>query len=531
MKLIGLDVGTKRIGVAKADTRVRIAIPVGTVEVNDGAEFNEIARIARLYGAEGFVIGLPRNVQGAETAQSDYVREFAKQLQEVMPSAKIRFQDETLTSVEAEARLKTKRTLGKNSGAKTYAKGDIDTESAVIILQDCLEHFANLAADRASASPQPQTASQSEAATKSGRQSSQSKTRHPLRALLCVLALLLLVAGGCFGFYQYSLTSVGAADAQCSNSTPFTVAEGETADSIAARLEQAQLIRSALVFRIYNQLHGTTADLKPGAYPLCASLSTPAIVDLLVAGPTDNVFSFTILPGSTIFDVQASLRQVGYSDEAITAAFTRDYSTEPALATLLATKPAAASLEGYLYGETYEFYKDETVDNILIRAMTELAHIVEQNGLVAAYEAQGLTLHQGITLASILQKESTANSTDYATVAQVLYKRLRSDTPLGADATVKYAIDLIDPDRQTYDNNAAALEVDSPYNTRKYPGLPPTPISNPGLAALLAAGSPADTDYLYFLTGDDGMMYYSSTESEHHQAIADHCQELCALAL
>ena len=131
MKIVGLDVGTRRIGVATADTNVRIAVPNTTVVVNNGFEFSEIARIARANNTDLFVLGLPRSNEGKETAQSDYVREFAKSLKRAIPGAKIRFQDESLTSVEAERRLKSRK--------KGYKKEEIDAEAASIILQDFIE--------------------------------------------------------------------------------------------------------------------------------------------------------------------------------------------------------------------------------------------------------------------------------------------------------------------------------------------------------------------------------------------------------
>ena len=108
MKLIALDVGTKRIGVAKADSAVRIAIPYSAVEV-DGNEFKKIASLARAWDINSFVIGLPRNSKGEETAQSKYVRKFAQVLKSEISGAKICFQDESLTSVEAEKRLKNRK--------------------------------------------------------------------------------------------------------------------------------------------------------------------------------------------------------------------------------------------------------------------------------------------------------------------------------------------------------------------------------------------------------------------------------------
>ena len=131
MRIIGLDVGTKRIGVAKADTSVRIAIPNGYVLVN-GQEIPEILRIARLNDTNFFVVGLPRSNDGNETAQSAYARKFADTLAASMPGARIYFQDESLTSVVAEERLKKRK--------KNFEKGEIDAEAASIILQDFIEH-------------------------------------------------------------------------------------------------------------------------------------------------------------------------------------------------------------------------------------------------------------------------------------------------------------------------------------------------------------------------------------------------------
>ncbi|MGF2565485.1 Holliday junction resolvase RuvX, partial [Ralstonia pseudosolanacearum] len=133
MKILGLDVGEKRIGVARVDSATRIAVPVSFIEVN-GNEWQELARLTNLHNTKFFVIGLPRSNEGNETKQSLYARNFAKILTEKIPGAKIRFQDESLTSVEAESRLKSRQ--------KKYEKGDIDAEAASIILQDFIETFS-----------------------------------------------------------------------------------------------------------------------------------------------------------------------------------------------------------------------------------------------------------------------------------------------------------------------------------------------------------------------------------------------------
>ena len=429
MKIIGLDVGEKRIGVARVDSDTRIAVPVGFVVV-DGSEWQEIARIARLNSTNLFVLGLPRSNEGNETKQSQYVKDFAKKLASNVPGAKIQFQDESLTSVEAENRLKSRK--------KPYQRGDIDAEAAAIILQDFVEHFQDKAQS-------PKKCS--------------GKSRMIVTIVISVVAFLVLgLVGGL-----------------------------KLRDFIRAEREKEYARQEA--------------EMKA------------------------EVFNFTIRPGETIFDIKKNLMAVGYSVEEIDTAFAAEYDFE-----FLKERPEGASLEGYLYPETHEFYADATVSEVLKKFLEGMATVISENNLAERYLAHGLTLHQGVTLASVVQKES-GTPADQATVAQVFYSRLAYGWRIGSDVTVSYALDVVDPDRLIYKDNAAALTIDSCYNTRLYAGLPCGPISNPGLSALVAVAEPTDTAYLYFLTGDDGLMYYSYTEAEHNQNIYLHCQTLCNVAL
>lgn len=187
MKLIALDVGTKRIGVAKADTSVRIAVPYSAVEV-DGNEFKKIASLARAWDINSFVLGLPRNNQGEETEQSRYVRDFAAQLKRAIPGAKVCFQDESLTSVEAEKRLKSRK--------KGYKKGDIDSEAATIILQDFLEQHAG------------KPKSKTKAATAKRKSVKAAKPHRWIFALLAVVVLLAAAGGGLYYYYLQEIKAV-----------------------------------------------------------------------------------------------------------------------------------------------------------------------------------------------------------------------------------------------------------------------------------------------------------------------------------
>ena len=464
MKIIGLDVGEKRIGVARVDSDTRIAVPVGFV-VTDGSEWQEIARIARLNSTNLFVLGLPRSNEGNETKQSQYVKDFAKKLASNVPGAKIQFQDESLTSVEAENRLKSRK--------KPYQRGDIDAEAAAIILQDFVEHFSGVALDPFSSDTLPR-------ARRHGAQSLQSRP---------------------VGRENSSEDEVQSSK-KCSGKSKMIVT----------------IVISVVAFLVL----GLVGGLKLRDFIRAEREKEYARQE---AEMKAEVFNFTIRPGETIFDIKKNLVAVGYSIEEIDTAFAAEYDFE-----FLKERPEGASLEGYLYPETHEFYADATVSEVLKKFLEGMATVISENNLTERYLAHGLTLHQGVTLASVVQKES-GTPADQATVAQVFYSRLAYGWRIGSDVTVSYALDVVDPDRLIYKDNAAALTIDSCYNTRLYAGLPCGPISNPGLSALLAVAEPTDTAYLYFLTGDDGLMYYSYTEAEHNQNIYLHCQTLCNVAL
>ena len=450
MRILGLDVGEKRIGVARADSNTRIAIPVGTIVV-DGSEWQEIARLTRVYDTNFFVLGLPRSNEGNETAQSLYVRNFAKTLLNKQPNAKIRFQDESLTSVEAERRLKARK--------KTYEKGEIDAEAASIILQDFIENFNEKAIETPTNTNIIKKQAK-KAMLKSKKVTTKSKKLVTKLLVIppAILIVILLAIGGILLIKDYR-----------------------------AKLRAEEYAREEAAMQA-------------------------------------EVFDFTIRPGENIFEIKQNLLEIGYSTAEIEAAFVKKY-TNP----ILAGRPSDATLEGYLFGETYEFYKTTTVEEIIETFLKKTEQVVKENDLEARFANHDLTLHEGITLASIVQKE--ASSAEQPTVAQIFYNRLNSGWFLGSDVTTSYALDVEDPNREIYTDNASAVNIDSCYNTRNHLGLPCGPISNPGLSALLAVAEPSDNDYLYFLTGDDGMMYYSYREEEHLINVRDHCLHLCNVSL
>ena len=585
MRIIGLDVGTKRIGVAKADTSVRIAIPNGFVLVN-GQEIPEILRIARLNDTNFFVVGLPRSNDGNETAQSAYARKFADTLAASMPGARIYFQDESLTSVVAEERLKKRK--------KNFEKGEIDAEAASIILQDFIENYAaKLAQNSAvkipnqlaspatnidpSASPaatlgSPEVQSIINEPTKSEAESTESprpdrsleKPMKKVKRILLSLFILLFLAG-LFGggYYWYSLQPVSSAncrfdsakaasesnekeaDSNCEYQT-IEVTAGESVKEIASSLKQADLIRNPHAFELYARINNLHAKLKAGKYSFRKTMSARAIAKQLVNGVvSSDVFNLTILPGTNLLGDKGKsqtgiihqFRTLGYSEEEINQALTKHYDN-PVLKGLYADEnklsnpdiPAKLALEGYLYGETYQFYNHEKLENVITTILNQFNDVVVSNQLEEKFKARGFTLREGIILASIIQKE--ARTEDMPGVSMVFQNRRRLGIALGSDVTATYAADITGIDRANA-TNADILAVNSLYNTRKFPGLPPGPIAVPSKAALLAVAEPdsSKASMLYFLTGDDGLMYYSSTDAEHNQKIRDHCQKLCKVQI
>ena len=567
MKIIGLDVGTVRIGVARADTATKIAIPDGFINVN-GQEISEIQRKLRLYNSNILVMGMPRSNNGNQTAQSEFVKQFARQVAATIPGLKIYFQDESLTSVEAERRLKARK--------NNYQKGEIDAESASIILQDFIERMQVALSNQQSLAP----ASLGEANNNSDNQnpasnfakeeevaSSKSSKKQPkkksfMKKIIIALVILLSIAGfgffGAYTWYEKQLAApknfsckfnspAAAATSEGSEENPdchyqkFEIKTNQTIGDIAENLKKAGLIRSDFAFKTYLKLSSKSAKIKAGTYSLRANLSAKEIVEQMEKGvASSEVFNLTILPGETLKEIKQKLIKLGYLSEQIDTALLKKYDS-PVLKGLYdnegkltnPAQPANVALEGYLYGETYQFYKGETVEHIFETMINQLNSVVVANNIEEKFQKRGFSLREGLILASIIQKE--AHSEDMPGVSMVFQNRLKVGMTLGSDVTATYAADLVNPNRDRNDpnNNLRVLETDNLYNTRKHTGLTPGPICSPGITAILAVAEPDENkrSMRYFLTGDDGKMYYSVTDTEHTQKIRDYCQKLCSVGL
>ena len=351
-----MDVGTVRIGVAKADTTTRIAVPETTITV-DRSEWDELRRLTRKYQTKWFVIGMPRNNQGQETRQSGYVKEFARVLKREIPGAKVKFQDETLTSVLAEDRLRARR--------RAYRKEDIDKEAAAIILQDFMESFSTQTVD-ANVSDEPnmdfgdrmddedfkarprkakktnsardsrpvrrakdEDAEYPEYSGYSNQRNRRGKNGGKIKLMIVPVVILVVVLGvvlGAVGWYNAALEAVipgvncsGNSSEEACKPVAFSVASGETTEQIANNLEAAGLIKSAFAFNMNMKFNHANAEsdntLKEGEYELTKTLTVEEVTKRLIAGAGSNVFSFMIYPGETVRSIKSRLiSEQGYSD-------------------------------------------------------------------------------------------------------------------------------------------------------------------------------------------------------------------------
>jgi len=363
--------------------------------------------------------------------------------------------------------------------------------------------------------PQPTSFSPLPLTTPTGMSSTppkKSKKKVVLRAVLGVFVTLLLLVAGLFTWYFVQLTPVGGSS---SEKKLVKIELGSTPADIAQVLHDEGVIRNQTAFLWQARFKGVENNLQAGTYRLSPSESTPEIIDHLSKGKVDT-FAITFLPGATLRANREMFLSAGYSTDEVDAAFAKTYDSP-----LFAGKPVTADLEGYIYGETYSFSTDTTVEAVLEHVFEHYYGIVQKNDLIAKYAEHNLSLYQGITLASIVQREASAKGDDMAQIAQVFYRRLSIDMPLGSDVTYQYIADKLGVNRDP--------NLDSPYNTRRYAGLPPGPISVPGEKALLAVATPAAGDYLYFLSGDDNVTYFAKTLEEHEANAKNHCQEKCQI--
>lgn len=284
------------------------------------------------------------------------------------------------------------------------------------------------------------------------------------------------------------------------------VRRGLRTAAILQQLQREGVLRDEWIPLIYMKVLRGRDSLKAGVYEFDKELSAVDVIDKLVSG--DVVLkTVTIREGIDRFAIAKifAAEGLGTEDEWNKA------TGEPDLVRDIA--PEADSLEGYLFPDTYKF-DPGTPAATIVKAM--VANFRKHWGSEIAFISTGLDVHETVTLASIVETEAQ-RAQERPVVASVYLNRIRKRMLLGADPTVIYALKL--DNRWNGNIRKVDLQIASPYNTYRYPGLPPGPIANPGLASLRAAAAPATTPYLYFVARNDGSHAFATTVTEHNRNV------------
>lgn len=283
----------------------------------------------------------------------------------------------------------------------------------------------------------------------------------------------------------------------------FKVEKGDSAKVIAENLKNAELIKNPFLFRLYVFLALNQYSLKPGEYKLSSKMPIRDIGDTLVFGKTNEVI-ITIPEGFNLKQIED--RFVGAGLVKRNELMSYEFSEEAPL--ILSDRPKSASLEGYLFPDTYRFFKDAKLSEIVDKMIANLDNKLTPD-LKMAIKNSSYTTYEILTMASLIEKEIKSDS-DRRIVSGILWKRLKAKIPLQVDATLVY----ITGRNEIYE---ADKKINSPYNTYFYRGLPKGPIANPGLSAIRAAVFPEASSYWYYLSAKDGATVFSKTLEEHNR--------------
>jgi len=300
-------------------------------------------------------------------------------------------------------------------------------------------------------------------------------------------------------------------------SITFIIESGETAIGIGERLQEQGFITDAALFRRFLQYNGLDASLEAGEYQLRRNMTMREIAESLQHSRVVDV-AITIPEGWRAEQVADLLTAENIMDGSVFLAAVRqgDVINHP----LLADRPAGANLEGYLFPETYRLPAQATPEDLLMR-MLDTMQARLPIGWESMAAAQGLSLYEVLTLASIVEREAVVPA-ERPTIASVYLNRLKEGMYLQADPTVQYAMGY-QPDSGLWWKTPVTLEeyenVNSPYNTYLYPDLPPGPIASPGVSSIAAVLQPAQTTYFFFLGRGDGSHIFANTFGEHEQNI------------
>ena len=325
--------------------------------------------------------------------------------------------------------------------------------------------------------------------------------------ILVVLVLVVAAAGGAWTYVTMERPYKGYAEAEQYVEIP----TGSGTVSMGRRLADMGVIRSAPAFRLAVWMRGAGRKLQAGEYRFDRPMTTAEVVDKIARGDV-YVRAITFREGLNVREMATVFESGGFGTAADFMAAARRGQLVHEL------DPEARDLEGYLFPDTYTLQRRTTAEQLIERMVNRFTKALTPE-IQQQAATRGLSVRQLVTLASLVEKE-TGKGEERPIVAGVYANRLRIGMGLQCDPTVIYALMLAG----RYDGNIRKddLQIDSPYNTYRYRGLPPGPIAAPGAASLAAAANPADVPYLYFVSRGDGSHVFSATLDEHNRNVVQY---------
>ena len=323
-----------------------------------------------------------------------------------------------------------------------------------------------------------------------------------MKYFLLTLLFVVLSSLLCVGF---ALTSVFLSPPQRTEKVEVKVERGEHFSSVVRKLKDKSVIPNERLFSLWARLWKLDKKIHWGFYHFELPLAPAAVLDQMVLGK-GVFYRVTIPEGLTLREVADLLEETGIADKERLLA----EAASPELLSQLGLE--ATGIEGYLFPDTYYFPPSVTEMEILI-AMVEQFRAVFNSMMQQQSKALGLTLHEVVTLASLIEKE-TGDEAERPLVSAVFHNRLKNKIPLQSDPTVIYGLPNFSGNLTRKD-----LQSEGPYNTYRIKGLPPGPICSPGLSSLKAALSPAPVPYLYFVSRNDGSHLFSVDLKDHNRAV------------
>ena len=341
-----------------------------------------------------------------------------------------------------------------------------------------------------------------------------------LRGLLTLAVGVLIVGGLLFAGWRWFRTQIDG-QGVTGETVVVTVDPGSTVGDVAGVLEDSGVIENSTMFRYWLTLTGKDPVFQAGNYDLLVGGSFEEALDQLDGGPAPPDFDTVTVPEG--LRAERVYETVGDGSEAVTTSDLAAAAVSGEVEVQYKSAEAPPGLEGFLFPDTYQLDREgATAVNTLQRLVDQFDVVANDVGLAQAPDRILLSPYQAVIAASLIEKE-TANDGERGKVARVIYNRLAQGIPLGIDASLIYVIEPLrtfsgqpgSPDDPTFGLTESELQFDTPYNTRVYEGLPPTPIASPGRASLTAALNPEEGPWLYYvLMSCDGTHLFTDSASE-----------------